>query len=199
VAANLIANGSFESPAANATWAVAPGGSYSYISPTYWQATARAGPSKPTTLAFPLGAPDGLQIGFTGDDVSPGTLFQNVPAALEAGITYTVSGLVGSRLDYAGSGIIFLATASGSVLAGSGSISPPLGTFSEVSFSFSPLANEPRIGQQLRVVLQRSGGHQANFDDIRLTMTPEPASFVNAFAGLVAMGCFGPALRRRNS
>ena len=197
-AANLIANGSFESPASDATWAVAPGGSYSYVSPTPWLATLRAGPTKPTALAFPLGAPDGLQIGFTGDDVSPGTLFQNVPVVLAAGKTYNVSGLVGSRLDYAGSGIIFLATETGSVLAGSGPISPPPGTFTAVSFSFSPLANDSRLGQQLRIVLQRAGGHQANFDDIRLTTTPEPASLIHASIGLATLfSRFGPRPRRR--
>jgi hypothetical protein len=125
-----------------------------------------------------------LQIGFTGDDVSAGTLMQNVPVALTLGATYTVSGLVGSRLDYSGSGAIFLVTSTGSVLASSGSVSPPSGAFTAVSFNFSPQAGDSRLGQTLRVVLQRTGGHQANFDDIRLTTTPEPASVVQASAGL---------------
>ncbi len=185
-AANLIVNGSFESPASDASWAVAPGGSYSYVNPTPWQVSLRAGPSKPSALAFPTGVPDGVQVGFTGDDVSPGTLIQNVSAILTAGTTYNVSGFIGSRAEYQGSGGIYLVTSLGSVLAG-GSASPASGRFSAVNFSFTPLANDARLGSGLRVVLQRINGHQANFDDIRLTITPEPAGLVTAGIGLLAL------------
>src|SRR5690349_329383 len=75
-AGNLLTNGSFASPVSTSTWAAAPRGTDNYANPTPWQVTARAGPSKPTTIAFPLLAPHGLQIGFPGDDVSAGTLVQ---------------------------------------------------------------------------------------------------------------------------
>lgn len=195
-AANLIANGSFESPASDGSWGANLGGSFSYVNPTPWQVTDRAGPFRPSSLPFPSGVPDGLQVGFTGDDVFPGTLFQNVPVFLTAGATYSVSGLVGSRFDFQGSGEIVLETTLGNVLTG-GSASPAPGTFSAVSFSFTPLPNDPRLGQGLRVLLQRTSGHQANFDDIRLTATPEPTSVVTAVVGLLALVNFlGTRVRR---
>lgn len=184
-AANLITNGSFETPVPDQSWPVAPGGAYSYVNPTPWQVAGRAGPSRLASLPFPGGAPDGLQVAFAGDDVSPGTLTQIIPAFLTAGVTYNMSGFIGSRADYTGGGAIELQTTSGVTLARGGA-SPPPGTFSLVAFSFTPPPDYPRLGQQLRVVLMRTDGHQANFDDIRLTAVPEPASMLFAQIGLLA-------------
>jgi hypothetical protein len=47
-------------------------------------------------------------------------------------------------------------------------------------------------------VLQRINGHQANFDDIRLTITPEPASLVTMVVGLLALvSCVGTRVMRQ--
>jgi len=130
----------------------------------------------------------------TGNDIGPGALFQDVSAVLTVGATYTLNGLIGSRADLIGSGEMVLQTTSGAILVASGPVSPTPGTFQAVSLTYSALSADPHLGESLRVVLHRTDGHQANFDDIQFTATiiPEPSTLL-----LGVMASVGLFLRRR--
>lgn len=197
----LIINGSFEDPAADATWITDPGGSFPspYIIPTGWQGSGQADVHRPSALAFPGGVPDGLQTAAVGNDIGPGVMFQDVAAALTAGRTYTLTAFIGSRADFSGSGMITLETVSGVVLASSGSVSPALGAFQAVVLTYTAQDGDAQLGQQLRVVLQRTDGHQAQFDAVSLTASavPEPTALFMLVAG--ALPILGCAVRRRAS
>jgi len=188
VHANLIVNGSFESPTPDSTWIDDPAGGGNRPVPakipTSWQGTGEVNLLRPSTVAYLSGAvPDGLQVGVTGDIFGPGTLLQDLPVALIAGSTYSVNGFIGNRADSGGSGEILLETTSGAILASTGAVTAPSGTFQQVGFSYTALPGNPHLGEDLRIVLHRPTGLQANFDDIQLTV-PEPSSLLMAGLGL---------------
>jgi hypothetical protein len=191
VHANLVVNGSFESPTPDASWVDDPaaGGNRPVPAkiPTGWQGTGEVNLFRPSTVAYPSGVgPDGLQIGATGDIFGPGALFQDLPVTLIAGSTYSVSGFIGNRADSGGSGEILLETTLGAIVASTGAVTSPSGTFQKVGFSYTALPGNPNLGEGLRIVLDRPTGLQANFDDIQITV-PEPSSLLIASLGLAGL------------
>jgi PEP-CTERM motif len=197
---DLIINGTFENPAYNSTWITTSGGSFPDpdIIPPGWQGTGQVNVFRPSALAFPNGVPVGLQTGVVGDDIGPGTMFQDVAAVLTAGTTYTLTAFIGSRADFTGSGEVSLETVGGSILASSGSVSPLRDTFQEVTLSYTALSADPNLGQGLEVMLERTGGHQANFNDIQLSATPEPSSLALAALGLAGVAVYAAWRRIRS-
>jgi hypothetical protein len=187
---DLIVNGSFENPAYNSSWITNSGGSFPFpnVIPPGWQGSGEENVFRPSALAFPGGVPDGLQTGVVGDDIGPGLLFQDVAANLTAGTTYTLTAYIGSRADFTGSGMVSLETVGGTILVTSGSVSPQPGTFDQVTLSYTALTGNPDLGEGIQVVLERTGGHQANFDAIHLSATPEPGSLVLVSVSLVGLG-----------
>jgi hypothetical protein len=198
-AGELVTNGSFESPGYDPSWLLKDGTYYPspFEVPTGWSGTGQVSVNLPGTQAYPYGVPDGVQVAVDGlpDDV--GDIFQDVPATLSLGTVYTLTGFVGSRLDYPGSGEIDLETSTGDILASSGSITPPDGMFQSVYLTYQPQSGDPDLGDGLRISLLFTGGNQASYDAISLTAdsVPEPVSI--GLLGLAAVGLLGKPFRAR--
>jgi hypothetical protein len=141
------------------------------------------------------GLPDGTQLGY----INVGFIFQDVPATLTAGTTYTLSAFLARRTDNpGGTGIIELDTVGGTALATSGTIVPPLGSFQLSSVSFTAAAGNPNLGQQLRIVFRNANTTgQLDLDQVSLmSSVPEPASLVVLGSGL--LGVLVSECRRRS-
>ena len=75
---------------------------------------------------------------------------------------------------------------------------PPNGTWATWENVYSTGPDPDGLSQLLRVELI-SGGSQANFDDVRVTVVevPEPASWALSGLALLALGCVGRRVQRR--
>lgn len=144
---------------------------------------------------------DGALIGFTrGSD----GFYQNVGTieSSDVGSLTTLTAGVGDRavtvfngytIEFRIGSDFASATPTGTI---SSNASPANGTFADQSTSFTPLAEH--VGQSLFIRLQSNGAATAagqdgatDFDNVRLTVVPEPAAL-----GLLAFGALG-MLRRR--
>jgi predicted ATPase len=174
---NLIVNGSFERDRPNPSWLTVSGGMFAYpfIVPFGWRGVGSVNVNTPSYAAFPNGIPDGANTAAVGDQTRSGRLFQDVPAQLIVGTTYTLSAWVGNRASYTGSGRVRLETAAGHLLADSGIVTPAEGAFQKVTLTFTAQSDTVGLGEGLRVVLERAEGTQANFDGVRLTASPVKA------------------------
>lgn len=117
---------------------------------------------------FPLGVPDGDQVGFVN--------FVNVPmkqvlaATLAAEIEYTLLVEVGRRsdgfpmVDYA-----IRLVAGGIVLAeDADTLEPTPGTFETSVITFTASAGHPALGAPIEIHLLNIAGPQSNFDNVRI-------------------------------
>ncbi len=147
---------------------------------------------------FNLEAPDGTQIGYTNGN----SLAQQSTASLVAGLN-EVSVQAGRRGDsFAGSfnlelwvgGTVSLGSVAGGELLASSSFNHTTvnpNSFTLLTTTFNAASNDPRLGQLLSVRILRTTG-QANFDDVRMSAVPEPATLA-----ALAIGAF--LVRRRKS
>jgi PEP-CTERM motif len=145
------------------------------------------------------GFPDGTQHGY----VNFGFIFQDVPATLTAGTTYTLTAFLGRRTDNSGAlDVIELDTVAGTVLASSGIIIPPLGDFQSSSLSFTATTGDPNLGQQMRIVfrtepLTAHAQGQLDVDQVSLlSSVPEPSSIALMGSGFLSLLVY---VRRRRS
>ncbi len=197
-----VTNSSFEAPfLGSGGWGyfenLAPAVGWDYSAPAF------ATVFYPTAASFTLagdGSPDGHQVATLGHYVAgeigtSGSIGQNL-GAVAGGETYTVSVMVGNRLDVADTpglmwGIRLLAD--GVVF---GDISGQLSDITDGTFETQTLVATAPLsdaGKSLRLELYNVG-FQVVFDNVQADVTPEPATFgLAAGAGLLVL-----ILRRRS-
>ena len=191
-----VLNPSFELPGDNANFTHGPEGAYLKFNCDDWNGSGIFAVFAPNTRPYPNGIPDAKQVGVVGDETGSGALFQDVPATVQIGQTYMLSVAVGNRADYSGSGLVNLETTGGAILASSGTVTPALGAFQQVTLNYTVTENDPFVGQGLRIYLTRSGGNQTNFDNVKLTSVPAPGALLVSVLGLVPGAV---AFRRRRT
>lgn len=190
-----VTNFSFESPALN-------GAQYSTFI-TGWTPSNSAGVQSQSAFPslYPAGIPDGNQYAYLN---GTGSIFQDVGATLTAGNTYTLTAYLGVRTDEAGVlGSVNLETSGGTLLAGTGPVGSPAGTFTPYTVTFTSTAADPNLGQGLRILLSNNTGAQVNFDFVRLTQSapsPVPEASTTVSLGLLlalGMGAMVIAAKKR--
>jgi hypothetical protein len=155
-----------------------------------------AGSWQPTAVSFPPPLPDGITVAYSNS----GTISQTLTTALLPDTTYALSVDVGRRLDvntnptgyltnytialYAGSTLLNSFSASNGLI--------PIGTFADETVTFTSGATVAP-GELLSIQLTSTGA-QTDFDNVRLTESPEPSSLSLLAGGL---GLLLYARRRR--
>jgi hypothetical protein len=169
-----VLNPSFESPnlpnirdftIGNVTdWVSAGQVGVFYPSANEYSGTTTPGPAnKPA-----VGIPDGKQVAYSNS----GTILQTLPNTLTAGLYYTLTVDIGSRLDFPIKDYaIELATKGGRALAIGTSPLPATGKLAPSSVSFVAAPNDADLGRPLQIVLG-AGRPQADFDNVRLDASP---------------------------
>jgi hypothetical protein len=180
-----ITNAGFESPALT-------NGAFQQANILGWSGSG--GVFNPTTAHFPGEAPEGQNTGFSNGQ----PLSQTLTIVLAANTTYTLTVLVGDRLDTAFPGYHVQLLAGSTILSECATcVTPQNGSFSLVTVTYSTGASDPLIGQALSIVLG-SDGLQTNFDDVRLDAVPEPTTIAFLGSGGAVAGVAW-CRRRRNS
>lgn len=168
-----IQNAGFESPAATA-----PG--YSYTTPDWLPNGSSAG-GVWNINGFSLGlwtpgAPEGNQVGFL--DPSFGgipALSQTLPASLEAGWQYSLTGYVGDSLHPGYGGNYRISLYAGNVEVAFITGDAPDGQFEPFLLAFDS-AGSSQVGQPLSIVLAAGDRNSiVAFDALQLVAVPEPA------------------------
>jgi hypothetical protein len=199
-----INNASFEDPAlADGAWIVGNGNTDPTLSniPGGWISggSATAGVFNPESSRYSSGSPTGENVAFLNSDSS--WLYQDLAEVIEAGYTYTLYFDAALRTD-AGSSfdtwLVGLRTGGNvGIEAFNGADHSGILNVGEwtddLSVSYTALAGDAFIGQNLRVVLSNYGdGPQINFDNLRLEKTsasvPEPGTLALLGIGLLALG-----------
>ena len=156
---------------------------------------------------FPGGLPDGLQYAY----INSGFIYQDTGTLLTVGMTYTLTAYIGKRTDDPdAAGSLSLESFTGglptAVLATTGSVTSPSGTFTKYTTTFT--ASSVQAGQDLGIVFTTTGtsgpANQVNFDAVSLMQTSAPvpeASTTVSFGLLLALGLGGlfVAGRRRKA
>jgi hypothetical protein len=128
------------------------------------------GTSAGSALPNPI---DGLNIG----GVNTGTtIYQDLTATVQPGVTYTLNMLVGRRIGVPfGSPTVSL-MAGGELLAEGVPPAPGVGRFAPFQLTYNSPTNGPVLGQTLRIQIKSTGtSAQAWFDNLKLTMNGTPA------------------------
>jgi hypothetical protein len=158
--------------------------------------TGTGGSWQPGSAQFNFPLPDGNVLAYTNG----GSISQDLGISLLPNSVYTLSVFVGDRLDGYSTGPYSIALDAGGTtlasLSGSGS-DITSGTFADEILIFSTGQNV--VSGDLSIVLA-SGGVQADFDDVSLTVgqnaaVPEPMSLILLVAGVAFVGLFS-LLRR---
>ena len=155
-----------------------------------WLNGGDSGVFDPHADAFAAGAPEGENVAFASHG-GP-TISQILSAAAQANTLYTLTMLVGNRLDANFGGYQAELWAGGTMLAQDGSQQPADGQFLLSTVQYFVAAGNPAIGSSLEIRF-RSLGWQTVFDDVRLDATesvPEPTL-------LALLGLGGAAVVRR--
>ena len=180
-----ILNPGFEAPVI--------GDSAALFSLTDWVSSGDAGTFNPHAAAFATGAPEGQNVAFASHG-SP-TISQVLSATAQANTLYTLTMLVGNRLDADFGGYQTELWAGGTMLAqDNGSLFPADGQFLMSTVQYFVAAGDAEAGSALEIRF-RSLGFQTVFDDVRLDATkrvPEPA-----LLALLGLGGVAVARRRR--
>jgi len=191
----FVANPGFENPVLADSGAV-------FVIPG-WVSIGDAGVFDPHAAAYLTGAPEGENVAFSqlgGPDWGGPIVSQVLGDALTANTLYTLTMLVGNRLDAPFAGYEIGLYAGGSLLANDfNTLAPGDGQFLLSTVQYFAAANDPLLGSLLEIQF-RSLGRQANFDDVKVDAVtrqadiPEPATLA-----LVGAGALGALLRRRRA
>ena len=160
--------------------------SYSATSIPGWTTGAAVGQFRP-------GAPinttyfNTLSDGPTSAYSNGGTISQIVAPTVQLGVLYTLLVDIGWRKDQSGSGTAAL-TIGGTPILATGTLIQ--GTFQTFTATYTGLAAD--VGKTIGVLLSRTAGSQANFDNVRLSdsigsAVPEPGTIGMMAAGLGAL------------
>ena len=155
-----------------------------------WLNSGDSGVFDPHVGAFAAGAPEGENVAFASHG-GP-TISQVLSATAQANTAYTLTMLVGNRLDADFGGYQAELWAGGTMLAQDGSQQPADGQFLLSTVQYFVAAGDPVVGSALEIRF-RSLGWQTVFDDVKLDATervPEPAL-------LALLGLGGAAAVRR--
>ena len=156
-----------------------------------WSSSGDSGVFNPDAGAFAAGAPEGDNVAFSS--VGGPTIFQVLAATAQANTSYTLTMLVGNRLDAPFGGYQTELWAGGNMLAqDNGSQTPTDGQFLLSTVQYFVAAGDAAAGSALEIRF-RSLGYQTVFDDVKLDATervPEPAL-------LALLGLGGAAAVRR--
>jgi hypothetical protein len=197
-AAADFVNGNFESPE------LGPGG---FNNSSAWSQSGGADAGVwnifPGYGLFDAEAPEGTQIGFSNN----AAMAQQSTRILtqDEVVLYAFAGrradfFAGSfRMELWAGGTVSNGAVNGGTLLSSVDFDHTLlspSTFVEIGAAYTPLVNDPLIGQLLSARFVRTAGSQMNMDHVRFFTVPEPTSTaVLALAGLV-VGCT-KRIRRR--
>ena len=179
-----IVNPSFEVDRYNASWVQDPiMGPWSDSGITGWVIsstdTNTAGVWAPSTVPYPSGVPEQINVAFAND----GVISQQLAEVLLENYTYQLNVYVGQRTDLAMGSYSVQLLAGGNVVAEESNLTPQAGQFLLSTNSFTALPGNPYLGLPLEIRL--SGQTQVNFDDVTLHATPVSQE-VDLNAGLVA-------------
>ena len=180
----LIANAGFESASLDDSQAI--------FTLAGWENSGDSGTFDPHADAFATGAPEGENVAFASHG-GP-TISQVLAATARANTLYTLTMLVGNRLDAPFGGYQTELWAGGILLAqDNGSLFPADGQFLMSTVQYFVAAGDAVAGSALEIRF-RSLGWQTVFDDVRLDGTargvPEPTL-------LALFGLGGAAVLRR--
>lgn len=208
-----VANGDFEDAFALGTTA-STGGKFS-VGATGYDASIGIRTFQPSALNY-SNVPAGTRVGLVnGDGMSggAGTLSQSLGVTIEAGVSYSLSALIGNRLDYANFGGVagFFAGDPSNVIAQSALIQPAQqGVLEEQAFVFDAIFFQSFIGQTLGFFFAGTG-YQTQFtiDNISVAWLVQDAldpgkTLVNPIPGAVwlfgtALAAAGAASRRKKA
>jgi hypothetical protein len=106
------------------------------------------------------------------------------------GQTYTLTVAIGQRLDTPTSSLYTIELLNGGLLADASTATSAVhGTFTDLSLSFTDLADTGTIGIELYAANSGSGNfEQASFDNVRLVETPEPSTHAEILGGCMLLG-----------
>ena len=179
----LIVNAGFETPTLDDSQAI--------FTLAGWVNAGDSGTFDPHAAAFAAGAPEGENVAFSS--VNGPTISQVLAATAQSNTLYTLTMLVGNRLDADFGGYQSELWAGGIMLAqDNGSQLPADGQFLLSTIQYFVGAGDAVAGSALEIRF-RSLGWQTVFDDVRLDATervPEPTL-------LALLGLGGAAVARR--
>jgi hypothetical protein len=166
------------------------------FNPLGWNSSGDSGAFDPHAAALSAGAPEGENVAFASFG-SP-TLSQTLASTVEANTLYTLSMLVGNRLDALFGGYQTELWAGGTLLArDDNSLAPADDAFLLSTVQYFASAGDLAIGSALEIRF-RSLGWQTVFDDVRLDAerraVPEPGLLT-----LLTLGATVLAARRRRT
>lgn len=168
-------------------------GGFTFSAPG-WTTSGDSGTFNPAPSNYLDPTPDGDNVAFSS--IGGPWVSQTLTDTLLGESTYRLTLQVGRRMGVSTwPGHTIELRAGGVVLTSIDTlIGPAEGRFEAAVLEYTSSATDPQIGQPLEIAF-RSGGFQANFDDVRLELNPipEPASLM---ATLVALGAIAAGRRR---
>lgn len=139
------------------------------------------GTFNPSISSYLGEAPEGQNVAYSSLITTSPTISQILSDVLTANTIYTLTILVGNRLDSPYSGYAVQLLAGGNLLSEDYNfLNPQAGEFVLSTVEFYATDSNPYIGEFLEIRLLTFNGGQTNFDDVQLNaeVIPEPATII---------------------